>query len=826
MDTPQQEQSDSKQQSQEQNLDSSNQMQTPSDSHDELGGKIDAAQKEQIKSEQQQDLFSNKRWGTTPIRQDTPWELPPSPTQTQPQPIQQLPSSAVTALAGNSSRFDQPWRPIVASANNPQPSLASSASFANHSLINPAPGALQKSFLAGGNGQQAFSGSSAIGSGFQTQSDFARAPGPVTSSILDAKPFGGIGQRASTWSSFGAPPGSNDIDSEWPKQTNSGISGGQQTSNAFDLVPEFEPGKSWHGSNLMKGLDDDSPLSNLGTATMSNAFQNPYGFSATSGAPKSPTGSQYETSGIGTWSPIVKNNRSGSMWDGDGSDGRGEGGRFDDGTAIWGNPTSTKATGAEWGDKGGDSNNLNDKSRPTGANSQSNYRPHPQQQQQSSSTAPSSASLLMSSNTSPSGHHGRNPNTAMNKAPSHSFEQVQQQSNALSSQANQPNRGLGISPNVPSKHQQYLTTMAQQIQLAVQAGHLNPQILNQPLAPVTLQLLFQLLNQIKSLQQLQMKFNQPGNHQATVSVQMTKTKQNIMNLQNQIVAQQAMHLKQQQTQATHNISTRQPTLPNLAAGGVGSGNLGPTLPPGISQSGDSFRTGTTSVGDFHSNQAIVNSFGVDSMNAIGLASSLSHMSLGGSSGSGQGGMMHASRFDQPWRATASNKPHHQAMGAASSSFANHNLMNTVPSGMQKSMLNSGNCNSSFGMQQSGEFARAPGPASSMMDNNLTPKPAFGMTSTSASRTSSTWTAFGSSSANESESEWPKSTTATGGISSNSTASGQQSSNVFDLVPEFEPGKPWRGSMLMKSVEDDPTMTPASMARSLAPQRKIWSDEIL
>ena len=32
----------------------------------------------------------------------------------------------------------------------------------------------------------------------------------------------------------------------------------------------------------------------------------------------------------------------------------------------------------------------------------------------------------------------------------------------------------------------------------------------------------------------------------------------------------------------------------------------------------------------------------------------------------------------------------------------------------------------------------------------------------------------------------------------------------DLVPEFEPGKPWKGSVL-KSVEDDPTMTPGSVS---------------
>merc|ERR1712131_438138 len=59
-----------------------------------------------------------------------------------------------------------------------------------------------------------------------------------------------------------------------------------------------------------------------------------------------------------------------------------------------------------------------------------------------------------------------------------------------------------------------LRVLVQQIQMAVQAGHLNPQILNQPLAPQTLYLLNQLLQQIKILQQLgqqhTMAMSRPG----------------------------------------------------------------------------------------------------------------------------------------------------------------------------------------------------------------------------------------------------------------------------------------------------------------------------
>lgn len=100
-----------------------------------------------------------------------------------------------------------------------------------------------------------------------------------------------------------------------------------------------------------------------------------------------------------------------------------------------------------------------------------------------------------------------------------------------------------------------LRILVQQIQMAVQAGHLNAQILNQPLAPQTLLLLNQLLQQIKLLQQCKNQQQQcmtSRNNQSNqaallaLSVQITKHNQNITNLQNQITVQQAQYLKSQQ----------------------------------------------------------------------------------------------------------------------------------------------------------------------------------------------------------------------------------------------------------------------------------------
>jgi trinucleotide repeat-containing gene 6 protein len=117
--------------------------------------------------------------------------------------------------------------------------------------------------------------------------------------------------------------------------------------------------------------------------------------------------------------------------------------------------------------------------------------------------------------------------------------------------------GGGGAGGPPSTSQ--LRLLVQQIQMAVQAGHLNAQILNQPLAPQTLLLLNQLLQQIKALAQCTQQHamavqasagGRGPSSQALLhfNVQITKHKQQITNLQNQITAQQAQYLKNQQPQ--------------------------------------------------------------------------------------------------------------------------------------------------------------------------------------------------------------------------------------------------------------------------------------
>ncbi|XP_066909422.1 protein Gawky isoform X2 [Halyomorpha halys] len=262
---------------------------------------------------------------------------------------------------------------------------------------------------------------------------------------------------------------------------------------------------------------------------------------------------------------------------------------------------------------------------------------------------------------------------------------------------------------------QQLRMLVQQIQMAVQTGYLSPQILNQPLAPQTLILLNQLLQQIKNLQQLMqhhtvMQVNPLGkpssNHLLQLSVQITKTKQQITNLQNQIAAQQAVYVKHQQH-----------------------------TPP------------TTEFFKSSLHEPI-----------SGLHPNFSDLSLKDPPTSGTS---QQSRLNQ-WKLPALEK------------------------------------DSDIG---SGEFSRAPGTTAKSAQGSSSPN-----TNLLLGQADGTW-----SSVNR-ESSWPDSAgdDASGKDWPNSS---QPPSQAFsDLVPEFEPGKPWKGNPL-KSIEDDPSLTPGSVVRS-------------
>ncbi|XP_017786901.1 PREDICTED: protein Gawky isoform X2 [Nicrophorus vespilloides] len=279
------------------------------------------------------------------------------------------------------------------------------------------------------------------------------------------------------------------------------------------------------------------------------------------------------------------------------------------------------------------------------------------------------------------------------------------------SQGNGGAGGRSMQPqSQPSTAQ--LRMLVQQIQMAVQAGYLNHQILNQPLAPQTLILLNQLLQQIKNLQHWA---NQQTMAQSMVSskqnylqysLAITKTKQQIQNLQNQIAAQQANYVKQQQQQQQQ-------------------------------QQHDMFKSNPM--------HETLHSF--------------SDLVIKDNQNQGQ------SRLTQ-WK---------------------------LPPTLDK--------------DEGGDFSRAPGSVSkplvpSHSSPNLNP---LGLT-----QTDGPWS---SGRSNAGDGGWPDSApgdTMGSDIKDVQWAAPSQPS-LTDLVPEFEPGKPWKGNQ--KSIEDDPTITPGSVVRS-------------
>ncbi|XP_044759265.1 protein Gawky isoform X3 [Coccinella septempunctata] len=270
--------------------------------------------------------------------------------------------------------------------------------------------------------------------------------------------------------------------------------------------------------------------------------------------------------------------------------------------------------------------------------------------------------------------------------------------------------GRGNIPHQQQPSTQQLRMLVQQIQMAVQAGYLNHQILNQPLAPQTLVLLNQLLQQIKALQQLsnqqqlatQSCMNGKQSNNATIlqcSVLITKTKQQISNLQNQIAAQQAIYVKQQHQSLTG----------------------GPN--------------------DFLKNTSM-----------------------------------------------------HDSINSIQTNFADLGIKDPQLS-QQQSRLNQW---IKPEKEEGGEFSRAPG-SSLATSPNMNP---LGLT-----QPDGPW-----SSGRSGDTGWPDPTV--GDVSNDKEPQWPTTAqpSLTDLVPEFEPGKPWKGTQI-KSIEDDPSITPGSVVRS-------------
>ncbi|ODN04635.1 Protein Gawky, partial [Orchesella cincta] len=316
----------------------------------------------------------------------------------------------------------------------------------------------------------------------------------------------------------------------------------------------------------------------------------------------------------------------------------------------------------------------------------------------------------------------------------------------------QPNNQPQFNPQgrVPANSLQLLV---QQIRMAVQAGYLSSQILSHPLPQQSLYLLNQLLQQIKVFHQLTETQRQIGksnsNAALQLSVQITKTKQAIANLHNQIAAQQALHAKQQQQQQPHH--------PLANAGGPGNppNNDFFKAPPVLGDNRGVGNSGSSMMDPF---MALPNNFGSD----VGIKESNQHQQ---------------SKLGQ-WTKSVEKDD-----------------SNPVP-----------------------EFSRAPGQQSNNSSNLLKNNPSLIL-----GQSDNTWSSAASRSGGDG---WPTDHSSSSQNVNNSALnqgddSSKSGSNVnmnpeawpADLVPEFEPGKPWKGTQMIKNVDDDPTLTPGSVVRS-------------
>ncbi|XP_015782520.1 protein Gawky isoform X2 [Tetranychus urticae] len=476
----------------------------------------------------------------------------------------------------------------------------------------------------------------------------------------------------------------------------------------------------------------------------------------------------------------------------------------------------------------------------------------------------------------------------LNQAPSQALPSINHVQNVLRNQAAK-NLGSG-QPNLPSEKQ--LMHLVQQIQLAVQSGHLNAQILNQPLALPTIHLINQLLQNIKTLQQLQLQIaSHPKNggpfnnsSQSNLHVQITQTKLRIQNLQNQITIQQGLFLKQQQQQGqmtggpTHsqpNVMNSQASLVNQTAliysqsnGDIGGNGGAQNQSQQLLASAQSSHAQSvhhsgmvSNIGNsnsippvFNANHGSGNGAGMDflkdndsiqlnsdfrdlslkdfvqsgaagahqglgisslngGMNALNVANQQGHQQQQGVQ-QGNGGQHQHSRL-KTWKFSNMDRVEHGSSGSNNS--GNNDFLRAPGSSkhhLNESGLNRGNTSDNGSGIGGWSGLNFPGNAN---DGSNWSKDSMMNAVSIASNTvpSSVMRPNSTQSGDLKSLVMSSSSSVTGGIMtapSQTTVNNLDLNDINNLVPEFEPGKPWKGVSGMK-IEDDPHITPGSVTRS-------------
>ncbi|KAH8309909.1 hypothetical protein KR059_003557 [Drosophila kikkawai] len=309
--------------------------------------------------------------------------------------------------------------------------------------------------------------------------------------------------------------------------------------------------------------------------------------------------------------------------------------------------------------------------------------------------------------------------------------------------------GAGVAPvNITSANTnnqqpsgQQIRMLGQQIQLAIHSGFISSQILTQPLTQATLNLLNQLLSNIKHLQAAQQSLARGGNaNPMAVNVAISKYKQQIQNLQNQINAQQAVYVKQQQLQQQ---------------------NMQPNSQQQQQQQQHPSAHLNTSNNDYLRNHDAINN----------LQSNFTELNINKPSGGYQGASNQQSRLNQ-WKLPVLDKD--IIINPDSSDFSR------APGATKQNLTSNSSNVSSLGLQNDGTWSTG---------RNI----ADGWPDPTSDNENKDWSVVAH--------QQPS-----------SAAAAAAATAYTDLVQEFEPGKPWKGSQI-KSIEDDPSITPGSVARS-------------
>lgn len=326
-----------------------------------------------------------------------------------------------------------------------------------------------------------------------------------------------------------------------------------------------------------------------------------------------------------------------------------------------------------------------------------------------------------------------------------------------------------------------LKQMVHQIQLAVQAGHLNAHILNQPMSAQTLQLVYQLLQQIKFLHQLQeIHLRSGGGGKSDLSgspgaleVQINRIRQNISLLQKAITHQQEAlskndDMKQQQQQQRQAAAA-------MAAAQAAAVAQAANEPFGRYASAISKQLSTNSkVPPSNMSNIIGNNSNLDSFRRSSLIDTLT-----GNSNS-------------------------DSLRSAQATFeANATLDKTLSSLIQQSASPSANNN----ILGNGNKQASPGDYSKAQQSGFSNQNTNNKGSSSSnSAASNAWMAFNSGDFISSGSGWSSR------ISSNVSQEQQQASFNNDL-DQFGNGKGWRGvsSSLLSDDKDDVDSSPPSLA---------------